>query len=127
MGRVDIVLGDRHGAACADEIVSTLEELLRSQGLRVVRNKPYAGGFITQNYGRPPISRHALQIEINRACTWTSAHSNAAAALRAIRAQLCTACSPVARRPARYHATAPPGGGISQKKGRYHCREPAQV
>ena len=66
-GRVDIVLGDRHGVACADEIVSTLEELIRSQGLRVLRNKPYSGGFITQNYGSPSHQRHALQIEINRA------------------------------------------------------------
>jgi N-formylglutamate amidohydrolase len=64
---VDIVLGDRHGAACAEEITAALEELLRAKGLRVVRNKPYAGGFITQNYGSPGHGRHALQIEINRA------------------------------------------------------------
>jgi N-formylglutamate amidohydrolase len=32
----------------------------------VVRNKPYAGGFITQNYGSPTLGRNALQIEINR-------------------------------------------------------------
>ena len=64
---VDVVLGDRHGAACAEEITATLEELLRARGLRVVRNKPYAGGFITQNYGSPGHGRHALQIEINRA------------------------------------------------------------
>ena len=66
-GRVDIVIGDRHGAACADEIVATLEELMRGHGLRVVRNKPYSGGFITQNYGAPANGRHAIQIEINRA------------------------------------------------------------
>ena len=67
MGRVDIVIGDRHGIACTDEIVSTLEELMRSQGLRILRNKPYSGGFITQNYGSPAHQRHAIQIEINRA------------------------------------------------------------
>jgi N-formylglutamate amidohydrolase len=32
----------------------------------VVRNKPYAGGFITEHYGEPALGRHALQIEINR-------------------------------------------------------------
>jgi N-formylglutamate amidohydrolase len=64
---VDVVIGDRHGAACAEEITRTLEELLVAEGLRVVRNKPYAGGFITQNYGSPATGRHALQIEINRA------------------------------------------------------------
>jgi N-formylglutamate amidohydrolase len=64
---VDIVLGDRHGAACAEEITAALEELLHDEGLRAVRNKPYAGGFITQNYGSPGLGRHALQIEVNRA------------------------------------------------------------
>jgi len=64
---VDVVLGDRHGAACGDAITALLEELLRAQGLKVVRNKPYAGGFITQSHGSPLGGRHALQIEINRA------------------------------------------------------------
>jgi hypothetical protein len=32
----------------------------------VSRNKPYAGGFITEHYGRPGRNLHALQIEINR-------------------------------------------------------------
>jgi N-formylglutamate amidohydrolase len=64
---VDIVLGDRHGAACGEPITALLEDLLRAQGLKVVRNKPYAGGFITQTHGNPLTGRHALQIEINRA------------------------------------------------------------
>ncbi|MBV9219017.1 MAG: N-formylglutamate amidohydrolase, partial [Methylobacteriaceae bacterium] len=33
----------------------------------VLRNKPYAGGFITEHYGNPAANRHALQIEVNRA------------------------------------------------------------
>ncbi|CAN5476032.1 N-formylglutamate amidohydrolase [soil metagenome] len=63
----DIVIGDRHGVACADSITATLEDILRGHGLRVLRNKPYAGGFITQNYGAPACNRHAMQIEVNRA------------------------------------------------------------
>ncbi|WP_312620800.1 N-formylglutamate amidohydrolase, partial [Agrobacterium pusense] len=39
-----------------------LEEL----GFVAVCNKPYAGGFITEHYGRPIRSLHALQIEVNR-------------------------------------------------------------
>ncbi|MHA1546858.1 MAG: N-formylglutamate amidohydrolase, partial [Alphaproteobacteria bacterium] len=39
---------------------------LRALGFSVVRNRPYAGGFITQSYGRPGDGFHALQIEINR-------------------------------------------------------------
>jgi N-formylglutamate amidohydrolase len=63
---VDVVIGDRYEASCPAEITSFVEDLLRAQGLRVVRNKPYAGGFITQNYGSPTLGRNALQIEINR-------------------------------------------------------------
>ena len=35
--------------------------------IRVRRNKPYAGGFITEHYGAPAAARHVVQIEINRA------------------------------------------------------------
>ena len=65
--RVDIVLGDNHGDACAPELVDRAEQWFTSHGLRVQRNQPYAGGFTTQRYGRPGLDRHALQIEINRA------------------------------------------------------------
>jgi N-formylglutamate amidohydrolase len=65
--RVDIVLGDNHGEACAPEFIECAENFLASRGLRVHRNQPYAGGFTTQRYGRPHLGRHALQIEINRA------------------------------------------------------------
>ena len=65
--RADIVIGDRHGAACAYEITAHLESLFADQGFCVLLNKPYAGGFITQNYGSPNSGFHALQIEVNRA------------------------------------------------------------
>jgi N-formylglutamate amidohydrolase len=35
-------------------------------GFAAIRNKPYAGGFITEHYGRPSRGLHALQIEVNR-------------------------------------------------------------
>ncbi len=63
----DIVLGDRFGAACASDIADTVETLLKNTGLKVLRNRPYAGGFITETHGAPRHNRHALQIEINRA------------------------------------------------------------
>ena len=65
-GGVDVVLGDRFGASCAEDISGFVEDELRRHGLRVLRNKPYAGGFITQNHGAPHRGQHALQIEINR-------------------------------------------------------------
>ncbi|MBD8905461.1 N-formylglutamate amidohydrolase [Methylorubrum zatmanii] len=65
--QADFVLGDRFGAACLPALMSGAEERLRALGYKVVRNKPYAGGFITEHYGEPGLGRHALQIEINRA------------------------------------------------------------
>ena len=65
--RVDVVLGDRFGTACGHALMEAVEAALRGRGFRVIRNKPYAGGFITEHYGEPALGRHALQIEINRA------------------------------------------------------------
>ena len=66
-GKVDIVLGDRFGNSCDKFIVDVAESFLTAAGLTVARNKPYAGGFITETHGLPRHGRHALQIEINRA------------------------------------------------------------
>lgn len=66
-GSLDVVLGDRFGASAASWVVETLEAALLARGLRVRRNKPYAGGYITEHYGAPAVGRHAVQIEINRA------------------------------------------------------------
>jgi len=64
---VDFVLGDLHGSACASRVTRAAEVLLSSKGYLVRRNDPYAGGFITQHYGRPADDVHVLQIEIARA------------------------------------------------------------
>jgi N-formylglutamate amidohydrolase len=63
----DIVLGDCHGASCGDRIVDAARRFLGERGFAVALNAPYAGGFTTGHYGHPRRSRHALQIEINRA------------------------------------------------------------
>lgn len=63
----DIVLGDRFGSSCAASVVSAAEQAFAAAGFRVERNQPYAGGYITEHYGRPDLGWHALQIEINRA------------------------------------------------------------
>jgi N-formylglutamate amidohydrolase len=65
--KADIVLGDRYGTSCAAVLTDLVDATLRRRGYSVVRNKPYAGGFITEHYGEPALGRHALQIEINRA------------------------------------------------------------
>jgi N-formylglutamate amidohydrolase len=64
--RPEIVLGDRFGAAAGSDIVDKIEGALTSAGLRVARNAPFAGAFVTQNYGRPARNRHVVQVEIDR-------------------------------------------------------------
>ncbi|SEW40637.1 N-formylglutamate amidohydrolase [Cognatiyoonia koreensis] len=65
--RPDVVLGDRFGAAAAGSVMEQVEAAFASAGLRVARNMPFAGAFITQQYGRPSRQQHAVQIEIDRA------------------------------------------------------------
>ena len=65
--RADIVLGDRYGTSCVPAVVETIEATLRGRGYVVSRNKPYAGGFITEHYGNPAAGLHAIQLELNRA------------------------------------------------------------
>ena len=64
--RPDIVLGDRYGTSCAAELTELAAQYLARLGYSVARNKPYAGGFITEHYGQPGRGFHAMQIEINR-------------------------------------------------------------
>ncbi|MDQ2953527.1 MAG: N-formylglutamate amidohydrolase [Pseudomonadota bacterium] len=65
--RADVVLGDRYGTSCVGAVAETIEATLRSLGYVVSRNKPYAGGFITEHYGNPSAGLHAIQLELNRA------------------------------------------------------------
>jgi N-formylglutamate deformylase len=65
--RADVVLGDRYGTSCAGIVTEVLEATLRAMGYSVSRNKPYAGGFITEHYGNPAAGLHAVQLELNRA------------------------------------------------------------
>ncbi len=64
--RPDFVLGDRFGAACDNRLSRFVRDHLTGLGYDVQMNRPYAGGYITEHYGRPNRGWHALQIEINR-------------------------------------------------------------
>jgi N-formylglutamate deformylase len=65
--RPEFVVGDRYGTACVGIVTDVMEETLRGLGYSVSRNKPYAGGFITEHYGNPAAGLHAIQLEVNRA------------------------------------------------------------
>jgi N-formylglutamate amidohydrolase len=64
--RPDFVIGDRYGASCDPRLVRSLRDALGGLGYDSQLNRPYAGGFITEHYGRPQRGVHAIQIEINR-------------------------------------------------------------
>ncbi|GLR87414.1 N-formylglutamate amidohydrolase [Bradyrhizobium iriomotense] len=65
--RPDVVIGDRYGTSCTPLLPDRVEETLSGLGYSVGRNKPYAGGFITEHYGNPASGLHAVQLELNRA------------------------------------------------------------
>lgn len=65
--RPDVVLGNLHGQSCSEGLVRRVTAVLEGAGLRVGLNKPFAGGYIVETYGRPGEGIEALQIEINRA------------------------------------------------------------
>src|SRR3954469_8192370 len=65
--RADIVIGDRYGTSCVPIVSEVTDEVFRALGYAVSRNKPYAGGFITEHYGNPAAGLHSIQIEVNRA------------------------------------------------------------
>ncbi len=65
--RPDVVLGDRFGTSCTALLTDAAQTAFEELGYRVARNRPYAGGFITEHYGEPSSGTQALQIEVNRA------------------------------------------------------------
>lgn len=72
-GGVDVVLGDRHGTTCRVGLTRRMRTLFEREGLSVMLNHPYAGGWSTQAWGRPHEGYEALQIELNRALYWDEA------------------------------------------------------
>lgn len=69
----DVVLGDRHGTSCATDLTRRLRALFEAMGWRVALNRPYAGGYATQLWGRPEEGFEAIQIELNRRLYWDEA------------------------------------------------------
>lgn len=62
-----VVIGDRYGASAAPAISEHVQASFEAAGLRVGRNSPFAGAYITKTYGQPQKDVHCIQIEIDRA------------------------------------------------------------
>jgi N-formylglutamate amidohydrolase len=97
--RADVVLGDRYGTSCAPAVSETIEATLRSLGYTTSRNKPYAGGFITEHYGNPVAGLHSLQLEINRALYMDERRYEHSASFAEVAADLVTLADKLAAIP----------------------------
>lgn len=64
--RADFIIGDRYGTSSHPVYTAWLDDALHRAGFAVRRNKPYAGGYITESYGAPAMGVHAIQVEVNR-------------------------------------------------------------
>jgi N-formylglutamate deformylase len=62
----DVVLGDRWGRAAETTWTTAVEQALAAEGFATIRNRPYAGGYITRRYGRPEEGVHVVQVELRR-------------------------------------------------------------
>jgi N-formylglutamate amidohydrolase len=87
--RPDIVIGDRFGASADPRLSSLLQEVLHGYGYDVQMNRPYAGGYITEHYGRPQRGVHALQLEINRGLYLNESTFTQSAGFTGLEADLC--------------------------------------
>ena len=54
-------------SSCVPIVAEVIDATFRDLGYAVSRNKPYAGGFITEHYGNPASGLHTVQLELNRA------------------------------------------------------------
>jgi N-formylglutamate deformylase len=59
----DICIGDRRGSSCSADVSDAFHDALNDSGFDVVRNAPFAGGYIVRAYANPP-AVEALQIEL---------------------------------------------------------------
>ena len=62
------VVGDRFGSSCARFLSEAAVGVIEGGGHTCAYNRPYAGGYVLDRHGAPRAARHALQIEIDRAC-----------------------------------------------------------
>lgn len=62
----DIVLGDGFSQTCSPFLINNSQKFFAEKGLKISKNIPYAGGYITRHYGNPRQNIHVMQIEINK-------------------------------------------------------------
>ena len=106
-GRPDFIVGDRFGTSASATLSDAAIGLLAGMGYHVAHNKPYAGGFITEHYGRPARHLHALQIEINRGLYMNESTLQKAAGFDALTEDLARFCADLMALPDHYFLDLP--------------------
>lgn len=64
--RADIVVSDSLGKSCDPRFKDLVISSYVTAGFKVGYNWPYVGGRLTEQYGRPEIGQHTIQVELNR-------------------------------------------------------------
>lgn len=64
--RAEIVISDSMGKSASKEYVDLILTSYLRAGLQVRYNWPYFGGRLTEEYGKPNLGQHCVQVEINR-------------------------------------------------------------
>ena len=69
-----VIIGTRHAATCAPELVATVAAIFTRHGFEVHENAGgYTGGNIVATYGEPRMRRvHAIQLEVNASLLMTT-------------------------------------------------------
>lgn len=65
--RADVVISDCKGLSASKEFVDLVLVSYARAGLKVAYNWPYFGGRVSEQYGKPKLGQHAVQVELNRA------------------------------------------------------------
>jgi len=65
--RAEIVISDCLGKSAQPEFVDLVIQAYVRAGFKVGYNWPYVGGRVSEQYGKPEIGHHTVQVEMNRA------------------------------------------------------------
>ena len=103
----DMIIGDRFGQSASPVLTGSIIALLRARGYAVSLNRPYAGGFITEHYGRPAENVHAVQIEISRRLYMDEARFELHRGYGRLRADLASVMGDLMSLPERHFTTMP--------------------
>ncbi len=64
--RADIVISDSLGQSCDPRFRDIVISAYVTAGFKVGYNWPYVGGRLTEQYGKPDLGQHTIQVELNR-------------------------------------------------------------